>query len=293
MKEGTPKHFWLFNTLQFGLGNILGGFFILYFRSGAISASWPFLIILLTALVVNELFQKRYARLVLQISFFYLSVLSFSIFLVPIFLHRIGPFIFLLSGLVSLLVIWLFTLVLKKFISQFDKSEKPLFLAVGVIFISINVLYFANLIPPIPLSIKDAGIFEYLTRDSRGGYVVGEEKKTFMSYFSFRKTVHLASGDTLYAYSAIFSPADLDTRIVHEWQYKNEETGEWVSAGTVPLLLSGGREEGFRTYSVKANLLAGHWRVNISTPRGQLLGRINFRIISADTRPLIVYQVKN
>ncbi|MEK7175937.1 MAG: DUF2914 domain-containing protein [Patescibacteria group bacterium] len=287
------KHFWLLNTLQFGLGNILGGFFILYFRSGTLSASWPFLILLLFALVANELFQKRYARLVLQLSFFYLAVFSFSIFLVPIFLHQIGPFVFILSGMASLLVFWLFILLLKKLISErFKESSRPLFFAVMAIFFGINVLYFANLIPPIPLSLKDAGIYQYLSRDSRGSYIIAEEKKRFMDYFSFHETIHLVPGDSLYAYNAIFSPTNLDTRIIHEWQYRDEETGKWLTAARIPLLLSGGRSGGFRTYSTKSNLTEGDWRVNIATPRGELLGRINFRIISASVRPPLIYQVK-
>ncbi len=288
------KHFWLLNTLQFGLGNILGGFFILYFRSGTLSASWPFLLILLFALVANELFQKRYARLVMQLSFFYLAVFSFSIFLVPIFLHQIGPFIFILSGIASLGVFWLFTLLLKKLIAKrFKESRRPLFFAVMAIFFSVNLLYFANLIPPIPLSLKDTGIYQYLSRDSRGSYIIAEEKRGLLDYFSFHETIHLVPGDSLYAYNAIFSPTNLDTRIVHEWQYQDEKTGEWMTFARIPLLLSGGRSEGFRTYSAKSNLTPGDWRVNIATPQGQLLGRINFRIITASARPPLVYQVKN
>lgn len=293
VEEGSPKHFWLFNILQFGLGNILGGFFIFYFRSGTLSASWPFMAILFSALVANELFQKRYARLVLQLSFFYLAILSFSIFLIPIFFHRIGPFIFLLSGAFSLTAFWLFTVVLKKLIGKrFRESRKALIRAVAAIFIGVNVLYFANLIPPIPLSLKDAGVFQYLSRDSRGSYVVGDEKRGFMDYFNLIETVQLVNGDTLYAYTAIFSPADLDTRIIHEWQYK-EEAGEWVTATRVPLLLSGGRAEGFRTYSAKSNLSYGDWRVNVETPQGQILGRINFRIVDVEKRPGLIYTVKD
>jgi len=290
----SGRHFWLFNFLQFGIGNILGGFFILYFRSGTIATSWPFMLLLLAALVSNELYLKRYPRLVFQAAFFYLALFSFLIYLVPIFLHSIGRGIFLLSGVASLILFWLFAKTLRKFIGKkFRKSERPLWAAVGVIFVSVNLLYFANLIPPIPLSLKDAGIYQYLSHDSRGGYVLGEEERKLTDYLSFYRTVRLAPGDPLYVYSAIFSPAELDTRIIHEWQYRDEETGEWMVATRIPLLLSGGRAEGFRTYSVKENVAAGLWRVNIETPRGQILGRLNFRVVHADSRPALRYEVKN
>lgn len=41
----------------------------------------------------------------------------------------------------------------------------------------------------------------------------------------------------------------------------------------------GGREGGYRGYSVKGNLFAGEWRVNVTTERGQSLGRTSFTVV--------------
>jgi len=291
----VSKHFWLYNLLQFGFGNILGGFFVLYFRSGTLAVSWPFLLILLVAMVANELFQKRYARLVLQISFLYLTIYAFLIFIVPIALHRIGAWIFLASGLVSLLAVWLFLIALHQFSRErFRESRVSIVRSVAAIFAVMNILYFTNLIPPIPLSLKDAGIYHNVEKLPSGRYsVLEEEEKGIMSFFDFRKDIHLVSGNTLFAYSAIYSPSDLDTQIVHEWQHYDEKQGEWLTSTTIPLRLSGGRVEGFRTYSSKSSLAPGPWRVNVSTPRGQLLGRINFEIVSVNSYPAIKAVVKD
>src|SRR3989344_9235575 len=113
VEPGTWKHFWFFNILQFGFGALLGAFFIFYFRSATLAGAWPFLIILLAAMVANEMFQKRYARLTLQLSFFYLSIFSFTIFLLPLVFRTIGPVIFVASGTLSLLALWLFVFILK------------------------------------------------------------------------------------------------------------------------------------------------------------------------------------
>ncbi|MDO8424219.1 MAG: DUF2914 domain-containing protein [bacterium] len=293
-EDRAREHFWLFNILQFGFGALLGGFFVFYFRSATLAAAWPFLLLLLSAMVANELFVKRYTRLAFQISFFYLSLFSFAIFLLPILLHRIGPWIFFLSGLVSLGALYLFSLVLKRFAAeQFKESWKFLARSVAAIFLVVNILYFTNLIPPIPLSLQDAGIYHTLVRDAySGNYVVAGEEKSLLRYFHLREKVRLVPGESLFAYSAIYSPASLDTRIIHEWQYRNEK-GEWVTATRIPFFLSGGRAGGFRAYSTKSHLTPGLWRVNVATPQGQLIGRLNFRVISADTRPPLIYMVKN
>ena len=104
--------------------------------------------------------------------------------------------------------------------------------------------------------------------------------------------MHWIPGEALYAYTAIFSPGSLSTRIVHEWQYKNDK-GEWITATRIPLFLSGGRSEGFRTFSTKFSLTPGIWRVNVETPRGQLLGRINFEVIKTITSPVLVNSPKD
>ncbi|OHA89847.1 MAG: hypothetical protein A2832_00975 [Candidatus Zambryskibacteria bacterium RIFCSPHIGHO2_01_FULL_44_22b] len=288
-RPDTKKHFWLFNVMQFNFGALLGASFIFYFRSAALSVSWPFLLLLLAAMFANELLKKHYDRLVFQISFLYLSIFVFSIFLVPVLLHRIGPVVFLASGVLSLLVLWGFIKILKEF------SRQTLF-SVASIFIIINILYFANIIPAIPLALKDGGIYHSVTRTLSGGYAVAEEKKGWRDIIRLHDTIHLVPGDTLYAYSAVFSPTDLDTNIVHEWQYKDEDPpaggSEWVTSSRIPLRLFGGRAEGFRTYSVKSNLREGLWRVNVATPRGAIIGRITFRIVESTTRPPVDVVIK-
>lgn len=290
--NGSWKNFWLFNVMQFSFGALLGASFIFYFRSATLAISWPFLAILLAAILANEYFQKRYARLTFQISFLYLSVFIFAIFLLPVVLHSIGPFIFILSGVVSLLFVWGFMNVLRMFAKEkFKQSLMPIWQSVTVIFLTLNILYFTNLIPPIPLSLKDAGIYHAISRDAEGNYLVTEEKKGWGRFFTLGENIHWVPGTPLYAYTAVFSPGSLNTQVVHEWQYK-DEAGKWVTATRIPLYLSGGRSDGFRIFSVKYNLTPGEWRINVATPRGQVLGRINFEIVSVTSTPALNTSVK-
>ena len=284
-EEKSLKHFWLFNILQFSFGALLGACFIFYFRSAALSVSWPFLLLLLGAILANEFFKKHYERLIFQLSFFYLVVFVFLIFLLPVLLHQIGALIFVLSGFTSLFVAWVFINLVKRFSREkFKKSFTQIWVSVLSIFVVINLLYFTNLIPPIPLSLKDAGIYHSVSKNDQGVYFLAREEKSFWERLHFRQKVHVLSNEPMYAYSAIFAPGALNTRVVHEWQYKDDK-GKWTTASRIPLYLSGGRAEGFRTFSVKLNLDAGVWRVNVENPRGALIGRINFEVVPVTKSP--------
>jgi hypothetical protein len=82
----------------------------------------------------------------------------------------------------------------------------------------------------------------------------------------------------VYVFSSIFSPTKFNTEIIHEWQYYNENERKWVTSGRVNLPITGGRDGGFRTYSMKENVFTGLWRVNILTLKNKVVGRVNLEI---------------
>lgn len=188
-KDASKKHFWYINILQFFFGGLLSTFIVFYFRSATLSVTWPFLLLLAAAFIANESFKKHYSRLVFQISLFFLSLLAFTIFIIPVIFHRIGWDIFLASGAISLMILYLFLLLLR-FITKekFSQSKKTLTYAIMGIYLAINILYFTNLIPPIPLSLKEAGIYHSIYRNNSGQYTVEGEKKDYSITFPFTTT---------------------------------------------------------------------------------------------------------
>lgn len=286
----TELDFWMVNLLQFTFGGLLSAFLVFYFRSATLSVSWPFLLILALAFAANERLKRHYARLAFQISLLFLSLFSFAIFFVPVLVGSIGIFIFLLSGVLSLIVIRLFLKLLERIShDRVIHQKKYIQLSIGVIFLGVNVLYFTNLIPPIPLSLKDGGIYHSISRDAAGNYLVSKERGNFLDYFRVSDTVHYEPGRTLFAYTAIFSPAKFSTNIVHEWQYWDDKSGVWVTVGKISLPISGGRGQGYRTYT-ESSVRPGKWRVNVETSRGQVIGRINFKVEMTEAKPEIVIE---
>jgi hypothetical protein len=293
-KDPGKAHFWFVNILQFFFGGLLSTFLVFYFRSADIFVTWPFLVLLALAFIANESLKRHYLRFSFQISLFFLSIYSFAIFVVPVILHQIGPRIFLLSGLVSLAFITIFILILFLFIrDRFNESKKLILFLILGIWGFVNFLYFTNLIPPIPLSLKDAGVYHSILKNENGNYTVTYEDYGWKGYFNLYPNFKETAGSPVYAYSAIFSPKNLNLTIVHEWQYYDKTKNKWITDFVINLPVVGGRDGGFRTYSERSNLAPGKWRVNIKTTLGQTIGHLRFKILSVDTEPILANDLKS
>ncbi len=294
--EANPSklHFWLTNIQQFFYGGIWSTFLVFYFRSGDLAVSWPFLLILVLSFWANESLKRHFVRLAFQISLFFLSVFCFAIFLVPVLLHKIGRGPFLLSGAASLIFIILFLFVIRLTnVEEFKKSRKILALCIAGVFALMNVFYFTGVIPPLPLAIKDAGAFYSVRRNSQGNYVVTGQQQNWRDEFRLYPDFSIVKGSPVFVYTAVFSPPDFDLSISHEWQRLDSATNKWVTISQIPLKVIGGRDGGFRTYSEKTSgLLPGHWRVNVLTSGGQLVGRVRFNLVLMAGPVETVEQVK-
>ncbi len=286
--DPTRLHFWLLNIMQFFFGGLLSTYLVFYFRSSSILVSWPFLILLVGAFWANERLKFHYARITFHISFFFLSLYAFAIFIVPVLIHQVGTVAFLFSGLVSVVIILGF-LALLEFMTheQFFRGKSKLYYSITGIFLAVNALYFFNIIPPIPLSLKDAGVYHSISKDEAGDYVVMQEQRSWREYFKLYPTLHSVPQENVVAYSAVFSPSKLDTTIIHEWERYDQNAKRWVSVSKVSLEVIGGRDGGYRTYSTKNTLTPGRWRVSVETPRGQVIGRMPFEIVMQNTLPIL------
>lgn len=280
--------------LPFAFGGLFSGLLIFYSRSGPVLASAPFLLILALLFFGNELFKRHYARFTFQLSVFFVTLLSYAALIIPVLAGRMGGGVFVLSGLTALLVFFLalraLSLVAKE---EVQKRRALLYTLAGIIFFAFNFLYFNNMIPPVPLSLKDIGIYHSLERERSGAYRAAFEPAPRYAFGRSTSAVfHRQEGESVYAWSSIFAPAKLDTDAVHRWSYFDERASEWVSASVVNFPISGGRREGYRGYSVKENVTAGKWRVDVETLRGQLIGRFVFTVEAASSTPALEEAVR-
>ncbi len=272
---------------QFSFGALFSAFLIFYSRSGELVSSWPFLFIILLIIVLNELLRSYQIRLTFQLSIFFLALFSFAIFSVPIVVGSIGFWIFILSGLITVIVFSVFILLLMIIGKErFRKSKRLTVISTTLIFVLINVLYVSNILPPIPLSMKEVNVYHSVERLGNEYLALAEERLLY-SFLLGDKKMHLVEGGSLSVFSSVFAPTDIQTEIVHVWQYYNQKEGKWETSSTILFPIVGGRDGGFRGFSEKEKLFPGKWRVDIKTTRNQLIGRVKFKIERAEATPAL------
>jgi hypothetical protein len=282
--EPARLHFWALSVLQFMFGGLLSTFIVFYFRSAVLSVSWPFFVLLGAAFILNERLKTHHERLAFHSSFLALSVLLFSIYFGPVLLHEASTRIFLASTTAGLAVTLVFFAILRR-ISGETRSVMARYAALPLValYILLNGLYVLDIIPPLPLALEDGGIYTGITRTQEGYVVTTEEplglREQIREFITGCQRIHIPNGAPVYAFSALFSPSQFSSMIVHDWQYK-DATG-WHTYSTVRLGTIGGRTEGYRTYSIQTGLKTGSWRVSVHTLSGQTLGRLCFSVEEA------------
>lgn len=263
--------------IQFAFGGLFSGFLVFYSRSASFFASWPFLLVLAVLFIGNEVFKKKYIQLTFQLSVFFFVLFSYFIFYIPVLTKKMGDGIFILSGIISLGVIFLFFYILFKTAPlPFQKNKKYTIGSIIGIYLFINLFYFTNIIPPLPLSLKEVGVYHSVVRVGNSYHV--EYEPSPKSVFKRSTTIHVVAGQPVYVFSAVFAPTALNTSIVHHWQYYNETSGKWVTSSKIPFSILGGRDGGYRGYTRKSNIFPGKWRVTIENARGQTIGRTVFTV---------------
>lgn len=269
---------WLPFVAQFAFGGMFSGFLIFYSQSGSVIASWPFLFLIVCLIITNEFLRKYQSRLTFQTLLLFFCLFSFSIYTLPIILGRMGSDVFELSGGAALVMIAAYLGFLSVFgWKRVRESLEHICIGIAAIYFLITTLYFSNVLPPIPLALKDIGISHKVVHIG-SDYIATEEPAPWYSRLT-GVTVTLGAHESAYGYSSVFAPTRLQASIVHEWQHYDESTKKWVTKAKIPFAISGGRDGGYRGYTIETNVAPGKWRLNVETDRGQLIGREDFTVV--------------
>jgi hypothetical protein len=269
---------WLPFASQFALGGLWSGFLIFYTRSAVLLASWPFLLVLAAIFIGNELFKHYHSRLAFTAVLFFFALFSYAIVTVPILTHTVGMFTFLLSGAAAIAVFVLFLIVLSWFGRRsFAASKWQIAIGAAVVYALINLFWFTGVLPPLPIALARSGVYN-MVKHTGDDYVGTAEPQAWYASKLSPPLLHVAPGQPVYVYSAVFAPVRFSMRITHSWQHYNPKTKRWVAVSNVSYPINGGRDGGYRGYTIKRQPQPGDWRVDISTEGGRLLGRVRFKI---------------
>jgi hypothetical protein len=278
--------------LQFVFGALFSAFLIFYIRSSAFIASWPFLLFLALLFAGNEFLKKQYVRLTFQLSIFFIALFSYLVFALPVVVGQIGTIVFLASGFFALIIIAIIISFFLRALPEIaTRSIHVLLLSIAGIYALFQIFYFTNIIPPIPLSLKESGVYHSLERvyDGENIYkVTFEEPVWYAKFQDTNSKFHWQEGERVYFYSAIFAPTKISLPVYHRWLYFDENAGDWVEKSRVNFSISGGRDGGYRGYSYKTNISPGKWRVEVMTKGERVLGRGDFEVIESKISPDLV-----
>ncbi len=264
----------VFLVIQFIFGGLFSALTVFYIKSASVWASWPFLILLFAGMISTEYFKRHFTQFLLQVGTLYLLLFTYLIVVVPLVVRQISWWVFILSGLVSLGVIYGYLGLFKRIVpSLFFGSLDKIKATILGIFILMNAFYFFNVIPPIPLALRDDGVYKSVVRNDTG-YVFAEFDRRF-SWRTLKNEYVVSAGSPVYFYSSVFAPVRFEQVIVHEWQRKNRK-GDWVKVSSVSFPVYGGSDTGYRGYTVSQQVTPGEWKVLVKTRGGQTLGGESF-----------------
>ncbi len=272
-----PHFLW---AMQFCFGGLFSSYVIFYFKSASWTRTQFFFLVLVCLLIGNEFLQDRMKNPKLLAILYCFCLFTFFAFFLPVITAIVNEYIFVLAGLISLGVcLALFSSAMKMDNGEWHPGTKTVAIWIGSIVLLINILYFAHLIPPVPLALKSAGIYHQVTKTSAGYEVQYVAPSIWRFWKKSDDPFYWSPGEKVWCYTAIFAPAKARVRIFHVWSHKTSDG--WVETDPVPIDITGGREGGFRGDSWKRRVEPGEWRVEVETEKGHILGRIDFTVVES------------
>lgn len=273
-------------AIQFLLGGLFGAYAIFYSQSASLTGTGIFFAVLVAFLVANELFHDRLSNLRLLVGLYAVVCFSFLTFFLPVLTGVMNTAMFLFGACCSLAATaWVIRQVYRG-IPDRPKREMMLAGAPAVVLVAVLIgFYFLHWIPPVPLSMKFAGAYHTLEK-SDGRYRLGFEAGSWYQFWKRSDDPFHGPGPA-YCFTAVFAPVTLQATIIHHWQYRppGRSDRNFVTTDRIPMTIAGGREGGYRGYTVKSRLEPGEWRVDVETHDGRVIGRTGFRVAEAGEEP--------
>lgn len=269
------------HAIQFLLGGLYSAYTIFYLQSASLTATAVFFGVLVALLVGNEFLHDRLSNLRLLVSLYALVVLSFFTFFLPVLTGLMNTWVFLVGAGLSAVV----TLKVVELIYQgrptASRWEPVLSVlpALGLIVVLVG-FYFLNWIPPVPLSMKFGGAYRQIAK-ADGAYRLTFEEGDWYQYWKRADDPFRGTGP-VHCFTAVFAPVNLHTTVYHRWQYRPAAGRNFSTTDRIALAISGGREGGYRGYTIKQRVMPGDWRVDAETAEGRIIGRVSFRVEEPD-----------
>ena len=264
------------------LGTLLNIYTLFYFKSASLWTSFAFLVLLAGLLAVNELKPFANSGTTLRLSLFSLCLVSYFTYLVPTLVGSIGTLPFLgtltaATACVAALAFWL-----KRDLPDPRATlSRHLLIPYACVALGFAALYFLKVIPPVPLSLSEIGVYHEVRREG-DEFILARARPRWRFWERGDQTFLARPDDKVYCYISVFSPARFSERLQVRWMHKPAGQ-DWSEADAIPLAIAGGREAGWRGFTSKARWQPGRWRVRVETSDRRELGHVELNVEPDET----------
>jgi Protein of unknown function (DUF2914) len=287
--QGLALKYWEYNefAIHFLLGSLLNLYSIFYFKSASIMTSIFFLAAIIALLLINEFLRVAKFQLLIIFILYYICMTSFWILFVPTVVGHVGYIPFILSLVATALSVWLFD-------ASLPAPETPLrqfnLRVGGGVIIFFLLSYYLQLIPPVPLSINYMGVFHKVEKID-GKFILTHQKRDWKFWEVGDQEFTARPDDKIIAYTEIFAPRGFKDQVNARWLFKTNKG--WQQQDLIPFTIVGGRDNGFRGYTSKANYQTGTYRIQLETTDAREIGRLEVDVIKTEnSEPFNQYTIE-
>ena len=274
---------YLNDAIHFMLGALLNAFVIFYFKSGSFINTFLLVVILFTLLVMNEVEFFKKQGPTLKVILFTISLSSFFVYLIPVMIGEAGGGIFMLSQICAIFVLLGMWQVLAHLGTDPARIKNRILIPAGTVILVFSILYAARIIPPIPLALKQIGIYHNVKHQD-GEFILTTTTPPWKFWSQGDQDFSAQPDDRIYLFTRIFAPGGFHGKLYLHFQIKDRK-GDWQTTDKIPMNIVGGRDEGFRGYAYKKNYREGKWRALVETDEGREVGRIDFEVTKTEADP--------
>jgi hypothetical protein len=263
---------WLGFALHFCLGSLFSALVVVYFKSAGELYTLVVVAALFGAMVWNEFANWDDSQLHLLWAIYCVSLVMLFNFVVPHLTGSISAWWFYISSALGVAAI-----IGLCVLSRLKLRTVRVACASAVVLV---LLYTLNLVPPVPLVMKNSLVGTDFQKQDGEYTALVEEPSLCARAGLVDATVGWQPGEHVAVLTAIFAPSGIEVDMEHRW-YRHVD-GAWSQTDTIGFHMRGGRKNGWRMWSRKRHLQPGRWRVETALEDGAVLGYETFVVVEAD-----------
>lgn len=269
---------WRFSedVIHFLLGSVLSAFSLFYFKSASGVASLVFLVGIFGLLIANELPRFRKLGPIVRVALFSFCLTTYFSILLPVLFGFYSEHLFVLATGAAGGVIFLGTRQLTRWTGDLKATARGVGIPGYGMQILLLALYFSRVIPPVPLSVEQIGIYHSVKRVG-GDYELRHQRPWWKKWHRGDQLFLSREGDKVHLFVNVYAPSGFRDQIFIRWSYEDPKRG-WIEQKPYPLSIAGTRKEGYRTFATTSNLTPGDHRVQVETSSGHVIGNISFEV---------------